>query len=388
MNKKYSDKTKEKLIEQYLAGVSVSDLVSKFNVSRTTVYTWIEAHKKNKKFAPVDMKKHKELQHRCERLEKFIKILQEAPFTKAASLDEKIMYIDSQISEEYTVNLLCEALQISKATYYNRKLRGKGGQTENQKRRAELLPIIREIYHESGQIYGAGKIAAIMKDRGHKITERVVASIMHENDMFSMRNCAKTLYLMNQERKENILKQEFKVDHPNTVWVSDVTYYHHNNRAYYICVILDLYSRKVVAHRVSLSNSTQLTKRTFKLAYNSRQPQDNLLFHSDQGANYTSRTFMTYLKQLNVQQSFSRKGTPYDNSVCESFFANMKREELYRRNYQTETEFLNGVHNYIAFYNSERPHSLLRYQTPDKYEEMYYFYNPNRTSVVQTEEKN
>ena len=86
---------------------------------------------------------------------------------------------------------------------------------------------------------------------------------------------------------------------------------------------------------------------------------------------------MTYLKQLNVQQSFSRKGTPYDNSVCESFFANMKREELYRRNYKTETEFFNGVHNYIAFYNS-----------PDKYEEMYYFYNPNRTCVVQTEEEN
>ena len=293
MNKKYSDKTKEKVIEQYLAGVSVSDLVSKFNVSRTTVYTWIEAHKKNKKFAPVDMKKHKELQHRCDRLEKFIKILQEAPFTKAASLDEKIMYIDSQISEEYTVNLLCEALQISKATYYNRKLRGKGGQTENQKRRAELLPIIREIYHESGQIYGAGKIAAIMKDRGHKITERVVASIMHENDMFSMRNCSKTLYLMNQERKENILKQEFKVDEPNSVWVSDVTYYHYNNRTYYICVILDLYARKVVSHRISLSNSTQLTKRTFKLTYESRQPKDNLLFHSDQGSNYTSRTFMT-----------------------------------------------------------------------------------------------
>ena len=69
MNKKYSDKTKEKVIEQHLAGVSVSDLVNKFNVSRTTIYTWIEAHKKNKKFAPVDMKKHKELQHRCERFD-------------------------------------------------------------------------------------------------------------------------------------------------------------------------------------------------------------------------------------------------------------------------------------------------------------------------------
>ena len=64
----------------------------------------------------------------------------------------------------------------------------------------------------------------------------------------------------------------------------------------------------------------------------------------------------------------------------------MKREELYRRNYKTETEFFNGVHNYIAFYNSESPHSLLRYQTPDKYEEMYYFYNTNRACVVQEEQ--
>jgi len=76
------------------------------------------------------------------------------------------------------VNFLCEVLKIFKATYYNRKLRDKDGQTENQK----LLHIIREIYHESGQIYGAGKIAAIMKDRGHKIIELVVASTMHEND--------------------------------------------------------------------------------------------------------------------------------------------------------------------------------------------------------------
>ncbi len=72
MNKKYSDKTKEKVIEQYLAGVSVSDLVNKFNVSRTTVYTWTRDHKKKQKHEAVNMKKHKELLHCCERLEKFI----------------------------------------------------------------------------------------------------------------------------------------------------------------------------------------------------------------------------------------------------------------------------------------------------------------------------
>ena len=106
MNKKYSDRTKEKVIEQYLAGISVSDLVNKFNVSRTTVYTWTQDHKKKQKHEAVDMKKHKELQHRCERLEKFIKILQDAPFTKSAFLDEKIMYIDSQMLQTWLIVIL------------------------------------------------------------------------------------------------------------------------------------------------------------------------------------------------------------------------------------------------------------------------------------------
>jgi hypothetical protein len=99
----------------------------------------------------VDMKKHKELQHRCERLEKFIKILQDAPFTKAASLDEKIMYIDSLIFEEYTVNLLCEALQISKTTYYNRKLRGKGGQTEKKNAAPSCSPLFEKYITKAGR---------------------------------------------------------------------------------------------------------------------------------------------------------------------------------------------------------------------------------------------
>ena len=100
---------------------------------------------------------------------------------------------------------------------------------------------------------------------------------------------------------------------------------------------------------------------------------------------FNHRDLSTITDSINRLQAYT-KNNDYDNSVCESFFANMKREELYRRNYKTETEFFNGVHNYIAFYNSERPHSLLRYQTPDKYEEMYYFYNPNRTCMVQKEQ--
>ena len=93
-----------------------------------------------------------------------------------------------------------------------------------------------------------------MKDRGYAVSEKTVADTMHENGWFSIKSSAKTLYLQHQQRRENLLNQQFTASRPNEVWVSDVTYFHLNNKTYYICVILDLYSRKVVAHRVSLKN--------------------------------------------------------------------------------------------------------------------------------------
>ena len=79
---------------------------------------------------------------------------------------------------------------------------------------------------------------------------------------------------MNLERKENLLKQQFTVTQPNEVWVSDVTYFNYNNSVFYIWMILDLFARKVISHRTSFNNSTQLTKNKFMTAYNERQPQD------------------------------------------------------------------------------------------------------------------
>ena len=141
---------------------------------------------------------------------------------------------------------------------------------------------------------------------------------------------------------------------------------------YYICAILDLYARKVIAYKVSKHNSTQLTKSTFKIAYQNRQPSSNLLFHSDQGSNYTSNEFRKYLKSLNITQSFSRPGTPYDNSVIESFFGSFKREGLYRYRFKTERDFFEAIDEYIKFYNEKRPHSVLMNQTPNAFESRYY----------------
>ena len=239
----------------------------------------------------------------------------------------------------------------------------------------ELTPIVEEIYNESKQIFGSGKIAAIMNDRGYKTTEKTVAKIMHENGWFSIKSSSKTIYLQNKERRENILNQQFNPASPNEVWVSDVTYFKLGGKTYYICVVLDLFARKLISLTISKRNSTRLTKTSLINAYEERNPDPSkLLFHSDQGRNYTAKAFRDCLISFGIQQSFSRKGVPYDNSVCESFFKSLKQEELYRTNYKSEKHLRKALSEYVVFYNDKRPHTYLRYRTPNKAEADYYHY--------------
>ena len=115
-------------------------------------------------------------------------------------------------------------------------------------------------------------------------------------------------------------------------------------------------------------NSTYLVTSTFRQAYQNRNEPQQLLFHSDQGPQYTSNTFRKLLRMNKVFQSFSKSGRPHDNAVAESFFASMKREEIYQTQYRSERQFMKSVDTYIEFYNTMCPHSTLNYKTPDGFE--------------------
>ena len=102
-----------------------------------------------------------------------------------------------------------------------------------------MTSIIEEIYQKSNQTFGAGKIAAVMRDRGIIISERFVGDIMRKNGWFSVKTKAKTLYAYSERRKQNIVKQNFKAERTNQIWVSDVTYFSLKERKFYICAIID-----------------------------------------------------------------------------------------------------------------------------------------------------
>ena len=281
------------------------------------------------------------------------------------------MFALESLHGQYSVHMLCEALEVPRGTFYNHILRNKRDHAWYIERRKELRPIIQRIYDDSHQVFGADKICAVMKDEGYRVSEKMVQKLMHDMGLYSIRQDAKAIYDKEQKKPKNYLNQHFSASRPNEVWVSDVTYFHLNHKTYYICVILDLYARRVVAYRVGKKNSTQLVKSTFRQAYESRQPEVSLTFYTDRGSNYFSKTFRYYLQSLGVNQSFSRPHTPHDNSPAETSFSNLKREELYRTRYRSESEFRAAVDKYVTFYNEQRPHRTNRNKTPVKQEEEY-----------------
>lgn len=170
----------------------------------------------------------------------------------------------------------------------------------------------------------------------------------------------------------NKLKQNFLVNAPNKIWVGDITYAKVGMDFLYLCVVIDLYARKVVGYEVSENIDTTLVSNAFWHAFESRGTPHGLIFHSDQGSQYTSFEFRDLLKCFRVTQSFSAPGTPYDNAVAESFFASIKKEDFRRNYYKTDEEFRTAVEDYIEFYNDYRPHQRLGFLTPNQAEKAFY----------------
>lgn len=274
-------------------------------------------------------------------------------------------------SQEFPIEKMAEILVVSRCGYYEFLHRGPSKRAlESQ----SLIEEIKKTHKKSRRTYGSPRVHAKLKKQGIACSRKRVAKLMkQEKIQAKMRKKWKKTTQHSKKVVEiapNHLDQQFHVEKPNKVWVSDITYVWTAEGWLYIAVILDLFSRKVVGLSMGESLSADLVIKALKQAlYRRSMIAKDLMHHSDRGCQYTSKEFRELAHRHGIELSMSAKGHCYDNAVAESFFHTLKTEETHLNRYRTRGECKMAVFEYVeVFYNRQRLHSTLGYTSPADFE--------------------
>lgn len=371
----YPTEFKVKIVRRYERGESIKALSQELHISQSTLYQWRKEYcsieMPNRTYTPAEFDA---MARRLKKLEHYMEIIHQSGYLSSIPLQKKLATLEElyyRPNNPYSVHELCDALGVARGTFYNHIFR-RADRSKYEEEQAQLMLKVKQAFDDSGQRFGAEKIRIVLADSGIHVSKKRILAIMQEIGLSSVRVDAKKQFKRKQQyEKQNLLKREFSAGHPNQIWVSDITYFKVKSYWVYLCIILDLYSRKIVGWRVSRNMSTNLVTATFKAAFQDRGKPQNLTFHSDRGKQYTSKALTGLFQKYGVKQSFSATARPLDNAVAETFFSTFKREEAYRKDYTSEQHFRRSVEEYIRFYNEVRPHQTLNYKTPQAFEDAY-----------------
>lgn len=196
---------------------------------------------------------------------------------------------------------------------------------------------------------------------GHQVGRYKAASLMQEVNVVSKQPGKHSYKIANQERIDipNLLDREFTVTSPNRVWCGDITYLWTGKQWHYLAVVIDLYTRRVVGWSLSDSPDSNLTMKALNMAWQTRGEPNGLMFHSDQGVQYTSIKFRQNLWRKQIKQSMSRRGNCWDNAPMERVFRSFKTEWMPEVGFKSVGEAIKeSGYYFMSYYNWQRPHQF------------------------------
>ena len=269
------------------------------------------------------------------------------------------------------MNFLCTTYSVSRSGYYAWRSRADSPRSIENK---ALVKQIQRIHDKSHGIYGSPRITAVLRHQGYAYSENRIARLMQENGIVGRIHnvdwCNTKLqkFYTKTINKSMITAEPTKI---NQVWVGDVTYIRHQKRWWYLAVVMDVYSRKVVGWALGQKRTVDLTLKALRNAIYRRQPKSGLIFHSDRGVEYASYRYQDVLDKYGIHASMNRPGHCTDNAHMESFFHSLKGEWIRGHKYTTVKSLRQAIKDYIVcFYNRIRLHSSLDYQSPEEFERL------------------
>ncbi|WP_460437323.1 IS3 family transposase, partial [Ancylobacter sonchi] len=254
-----------------------------------------------------------------------------------------------------SIRAMCRCLRVQPSGFYAWLKDPLSKRALEDRRQTEL---IRAAWSESGKVYGYRKLHDDLADMGENCRPNRVARLTR---LASIR--AQLSYRRRPGHSgdkpslavDNTLDRQFDAEAPDKAWVTDITYIRTHEGFAYLAVVIDLFSRLVVGWSMQARQTTNVVLQALLAAVWRRKPKDRVLVHSDQGSQFTSMEWASFLKHHDLQPSMSRRGNCHDNAVAESFFNLLKRERIRRKVYRTRDEARRDVFDYIEmFYNPTR----------------------------------
>ena len=267
---------------------------------------------------------------------------------------------------------LCQAFAVSPSGYYDWSTRREHPSARQQLDR-RLKEQISRIHEESRKTYGSPRIQIKLRQEGQRHGRNRIGRLMREQELFGRQKKRYRVVTTDSRHDEPVaphrLAQMPVVSRANQVWVADITYVWTAQGWVYVAGILDLYSRRMVGWAVGQQINTALVLMALSMALTHRQPPAGLIFHSDRGVQYASADYRRALAAAGLVASMSRKANCYDNAAMEAFWSTLKLELVYRREFEDARQLRQALFDYIeVFYNRQRLHSALDYQTPVSFE--------------------
>ena len=260
--------------------------------------------------------------------------------------------------EKLPVKRQCELLELPRASFYSHSVKPVLPKVE--------LPLEEALFdiHAAYPFYGYRKVMHELRRYGIFASEWKVRTARNTLGIRAIYPGPNTSAANKEHEKYPYLLGDLDIEHPNQVWATDITYIRADSGFMYLVAIIDLFSRRVLSHRLSNSLNARFCVDALQEAINRYgQPE---IFNTDQGSQFTGEQWIGVLKAHDVQISMDGKGRALDNIYVERLWRSLKYEDIYLNDYESARELRRGVSRYFSFYNTRRFHQSLDYQTPDE----------------------
>jgi putative transposase len=254
----------------------------------------------------------------------------------------------------------CELLGLSRSTLY---YQARGEDAFNER----LMRLIDEQYLRT-PFYGVGQmhlhLNRLLAPERITINIKRVRRLMRLMGLEAVCPKPRTTTKSPENKVYPYLLKDLAIDRPDQVWATDITYIPMRRGWVYLVAIMDWFSRYVLAWELSVTLESSFCVSALRCALSSAALRGPEIFNSDQGSQFTSRSFTTVLREAEIAISMAGRGRAYDNIFAERLWRSVKYEEVYLHDYRTVPEAESGLERYFAFYNHERPHQGLGGLTP------------------------